>query len=60
MKNEIDLVAVNDSEKTIVIGESKRNPDKIHLDKLKEKAARIVSHHNGWDIRFIGLSMKDM
>lgn len=59
-KDEIDLVAVNEAEKKIVIGEVKRNPDKINLDILKEKATGIVRHHKNWDIDFRALSLKDM
>ena len=59
-KDEIDLIAVNDTEKSIVIGEIKRNPDKIDLHVLAEKAASIVAHHKKWSVSYIGLSMKDM
>ena len=59
-KDEIDLIAVNDTEKSIVIGEIKRNPDKINLHVLEEKAASIVAHHKKWSVSYIGLSMKDM
>jgi hypothetical protein len=59
-KDEIDLIAVNDTEKTIVIGEIKRNPEKIDLHVLEEKAASIVAHHKKWSVSYIGLSMKDM
>ena len=59
-KDEIDLVAVNEAERAIVIGEVKRNPDKIDLNLLKEKAAKILEHHKGWSISFAGLSLKDM
>lgn len=59
-KDEIDLIAVNDTEKSIVIGEIKRNPDKIDLHVLEEKAVSIVAHHKKWSVSYIGLSMKDM
>lgn len=59
-KDEIDLVAVNEAERAIVIGEVKRNPDKIDLNLLKEKAAKILEHHKEWSISFVGLSLKDM
>ncbi|MBO4416787.1 MAG: ATP-binding protein [Bacteroidales bacterium] len=60
-KDEIDLIAVNDVEKIVVIGEVKRNPEKINMKALKEKAVPIVQHHNGkWTIRFVGLSMQNM
>lgn len=59
-KDEIDLIAVNDTEKSIVIGEIKRNPDKIDLHVLEKKAVSIVAHHKKWSVSYIGLSMKDM
>ena len=59
-KDEIDLIAVNDTEKSIVIGEIKRNPEKIDLHVLEEKAVSIVAHHKKWSVSYIGLSMKDM
>lgn len=58
--DEIDLVAVNETESKVVIGEVKRNPDKINLNVLKEKAAGIVRHHKNWDISFKAVSLKDM
>lgn len=58
--DEIDLVAVNETERKVVIGEVKRNPDKINLNVLKEKAAGIVRHHKNWEIDFRALSLKDM
>lgn len=59
-KDEIDLIAVDEAEKEIVIGEVKRNPEKINLQQLKEKAASIVNHHKNWMISFVGLSMRDI
>ena len=59
-KDEIDIIAVNEADKELVIGEIKRNPEKIDLTELKEKAQGIVLHHKRWDIRYVGLSLKDM
>ena len=59
-KDEIDLIAVNEAEKELVLGEIKRNPEKINLAEVKEKAKGIVLHHKKWDIRYIGLSLEDM
>ena len=59
-KDEIDLIGINDTEKELVIGEIKRNPDKISLSDLQEKAAGLLPHHNKWTISFVGLSLKDM
>lgn len=59
-KNEIDLVAVNDADRRIVIGECKRNESKINRKLLIDKSVKIASHHNGWTIDYVGLSLKDM
>lgn len=57
---EIDLIAVDVEHKVLVIGEVKRNPDKISIPKLEQKSAKILVHHKKWDARFIGLSLEDM
>ena len=58
--NEIDLVAVNEADRRIVIGECKRNESKFSRKILIEKATKIAGHHKGWTIDYIGLSLKDM
>lgn len=59
-KDEIDLIAVNEADKELVIGEIKRNPEKICFPELKEKAKGIVVNHNNWEVSYIGLSLRDM
>lgn len=59
-QNEIDLVAVNESEKEITIGEVKRNKRRIDLFKLEHKAETIVQKQKGWKIGFVALSLDDM
>lgn len=59
-KNEIDLIAVNEADRKIVIGECKRNESKISRKVLIDKSARIAEHHKGWTIDYVGLSLKDM
>lgn len=59
-QNEIDLVAVNESEKEITIGEVKRNKRRIDLFKLEQKAETIVQKQKGWKIGFVALSLDDM
>lgn len=58
--NEIDLVAVNEADKEIVIGECKRNPARINLHTLEKKASKIVDRRHGWAISYVGLSLDDM
>ena len=59
-KDEIDLVAVDEAGKTVIIGEVKRTREKIDREVLEKKAATIVAHHSKWSISFVGLSMDDM
>ena len=40
--NEIDIVAIDDLNKHILLAEVKRNPEKIQLELLKQKAAKII------------------
>lgn len=59
--NEIDLIAVNDAERHLVIGEIKRQAQRIDMNYLKEKSQRIVSKQKRrYFIEFVGLSMEDM
>ncbi len=48
-KNEIDIVALNELDKTALIAEVKRNPKNIRLSKLK-----------GYEIKYRGLSLDDL
>ncbi len=59
-KNEIDLIAVNEAECEIVIGEVKRNPSRINLHDLEDKSANISSKRKGWRIEYAALSLDDM
>ena len=58
--NEIDLIAVNEVDKEVVIGECKRNPKRISLNVLQEKAANIQAKQKKFCYHFIGLSLEDM
>lgn len=58
--NEIDLIAVNEADHEIVIGEVKRNPRRIDMHGLKEKSLRIISKRKGWNITYVVLSLDDM
>lgn len=58
--NEIDLVAVNEADREIVIGEVKRNVRRIDLHGLEEKSRAIISKRKGWQIEFVALSLDDM
>ena len=59
-QNEIDIVAVNDDAKTMLIAEVKRNPEKIDLKQLEEKAQKLLQKHKGYEVTFKGYSLEDM
>lgn len=59
-QNEIDLIAVNEVDKEVVIGEVKRNKRRIDLYKLEKKAELIKHKSQDWKISFTALSLDDM
>lgn len=59
-ENEIDLIAINDLDKTGFVAEVKRNPKKINLDLLKAKAKTIEKELARYKIEVLGLSIRDM
>jgi len=59
-KNEIDIVAVNEIEKTMLIGEVKINPKKISLKKLQEKAKRLIDKFQDYKVDYRGFSLEDI
>jgi len=58
-KNEIDIVALNELDKTALIAEVKRNPKQIRLSRLKEKASKLEQHLKGYTFEYRGLSLDD-
>jgi AAA+ ATPase superfamily predicted ATPase len=59
-ENEIDIVAVNDDTKTMLIVEVKRQAKKIDINKLQEKASKLVSKHKKYNVDYLGYSLTDM
>ena len=59
-KNEIDIVGVNDNEKTMLIAEVKRKAEKIDINRLKEKSTILVSKYKKYEINYSGYSLEDM
>lgn len=59
-ENEIDLIAVDDNEKEMVVAEVKRNPRNINLSELERKATGIVSLKKKYNVRYLALSLEDM
>ncbi|MBB5440066.1 hypothetical protein HDC92_003764 [Pedobacter sp. AK017] len=59
-ENEIDLIAINDLDKTGIVAEVKRNPKKINIDLLKIKAQTIQKELSKYKVEVMGFSIKDM
>ncbi|HSV95484.1 MAG TPA: ATP-binding protein [Spirochaetota bacterium] len=57
--NEIDIVAVNDAEKKVLIGDVKLSAKKLDLVSLQRKAAGLVDYFKGYDIEYRGFSGDD-
>ena len=59
-ENEIDIVAVNDDTKTILIAEVKRQAKKIDRNLLQKKAIKLVSKNKKYCVDYYGYSLDDM
>ncbi|AEF83712.1 putative ATPase [Treponema primitia ZAS-2] len=59
-ENEIDIVTLNDLDKTATVIEVKRNLKKISIPLLITKAEKIAEKLSGYKIEYKGLSLKDM
>ena len=59
-QNEIDIVAINNDEKKMLIAEVKRNPKKIDMTELKKKAQKVLQQHKEFSVKFKGYSIEDM
>jgi AAA+ ATPase superfamily predicted ATPase len=58
-KNEIDLVAVNDLRKELVIAEIKRNKSRINLPALPQKAERLLQEYQDYQVEYRALGLED-
>ena len=59
-ENEIDLIALNDLDKTAIVAEVKRNAKKIDMNLLRTKADSIKKELIKYDVELRGLSIDDM
>lgn len=57
--NEIDLVAVNDLDKKIVIAEIKLKKKKVSLDNLKQRSQKLLSNYEGYAVDYLALDLQD-
>ena len=59
-RNEIDIVAVNEMEKRILLAEVKLNPKKIDMMALRVKAQKLLQRHRDYRVEFAGYSLEDI
>ena len=59
-EQEIDMVALNEFDKTCVIAEIKRNPKKLSLSNLETKAITLLSEIKEYSIKYLLLSLEDI
>jgi hypothetical protein len=59
-KNEIDIVALNEADRKIMICEVKLNAENISINGLRQKAKNLLQDYNNFDVEYKGLSMDDM
>lgn len=58
--NEIDIVAVNEAEKVMVIAEVKMNHKKIDMEALKSKSVKLIDGFKHYTIDYRGYALRDM
>ena len=59
-ENEIDMIAVNDIDKTAIVAEVKRQKRKISMAELSAKAATLKNELSKYSVSLVGLSLDDM
>ena len=59
-QNEIDIVAINDMTKTVLIAEVKLNSKKIDMEKLRQKALKLVENFKGYAVEYGGFGLGDI
>jgi len=59
-QNEIDIVAINEDEKRMLIGEVKRDPKKIDLYRVEQKALKLTAKYRKYRVEYRGFSLEDM
>ena len=59
-KNEIDIVAVDEVNKKLLLCEVKLNKDKLNLNVLKKKATKLLQKYKGFEVDYKLLSLEDI
>lgn len=58
-RNEIDLVAVNDLDRQVLIAEIKRNKSRINPAILQAKSQRLLEYYQGYAVQYRALGLED-
>lgn len=58
--NEIDIVAIDQLNKSILIAEVKRNPEKIQLEQLKQKASNLLVNFSNFEVTYKSYALIQM
>ena len=59
-QNEIDIVAINDTDKTILICEVKLSPKRLNLNELVSKSEKLAQQYSNYKIEYRLLSIEDI
>lgn len=59
-QNEIDIIAINDIEKKILLCEVKMNKQKISINKLKDKSVKLQIKYHDYEFKYKALSIEDI
>lgn len=58
--NEIDLVAINELDKKMIIAEIKMNVEKIRKSELITKSEKLLSKYKGYEVEYLLLGMQTL
>ena len=58
--NEIDIVAIDQLNKTVLFGDVKLQKKKINLELLKIKSQKLLHHFNGYTFEYKGYSIEEI
>jgi hypothetical protein len=58
--NEIDLVAINELDKKMIIAEIKMNVEKLRENDLIKKSEKLLSKYKGYDVEYLLLGMQTL
>lgn len=57
--NEIDIVAINDLDKELLIAEVKTNPKKLNLYELQRKSENLLAKYSDYRVEWAGFTLQD-